>query len=887
MSNVQTRDKVHRACSRVSVRRFRYLEYRYDDVGRRPPGRHIRTPYSYSWRCSASEEGVGAAAKLPSAMQDEGRESGLSAFGALLRRYRLAAGLSQGALAERARLSLHGISALERGFRRTPQRETVALLAGALALSDEQRRTLEAAATRAALPRRRGETSVTIGPWASAGNANLPPALTSFVGRAAELDQIAALVCDHRLVTLTGAGGVGKTQTACHVGRALSDAYGTAIAFASLASIGDPSLVVTAIASALGVKEVPRHEPLATVIAFLKNKTLLLILDNCEHVIAQAAGVTESLLAGCPCVRILATSREPLRTAGEYAYRLPSLNVKDAIALFADRACAANNNFAITDDDAPIVAELCRRLDGIPLAVELAAARVSLLSLKALAEKLDDRFRILTGGERTALPRLQTMRATIDWSYDLLAAPEQLLFERLSVFAGGCALAAATAVCAGGDVSEADVFGLLSALVNKSLVVPDLDGNEPRYRLLESFRQYARERLAMRGEERTTAHRHAFACLELAQAIHRMKGSRLERERRALPEADNFRAALRWALAARGDILLGQRIASELRGASLVFTNTEGQRWIAVALELVDGQTPTSLVAALRLAMGYIANTLREYKLELTSGQEALVHYHLLGDTVGIAQSQAFVSRALLCLGRRAEAQALLDEALPGARGLAGRDRLALAMILRLIALATEGDAIAARPYIAEAIQIIESLGEKALAAAALIDLSVCEFDAGNLEQALRHVSEALAAARICERPDVTCLALDMMSVYLIGLARYEEAKKSAREALDIACEYDLDVYAADALEHLAAVATLRSEIATEPEPRAYAKATRILGFTDACVRASGSARSAFEQYHQTLSALRRAMGPEVVASLIAEGAAMTQEQAIDEAMAL
>jgi predicted ATPase len=320
----------------------------------------------------------------------------------------------------------------------------------------------------------------------------------------------------------------------------------------------------------------------------------LLILDNCEHVIAEAAALADALLRGCPHLRIFATSREPLRIAGERAYRLPSLRFPmpqeafgltaagaagyAATMLFAQRAQASDQRFALSDDNAPIVAEICRRLDGIPLAIELAAARVNILSVWALSQKLDQRFRILTGGDRTVLPCHQTMRALIDWSYDLLTAPEQRLFERLAVFAGGCTLAAATDVCDDDAVDELGLLELLTSLVDKSLVVADLDGPEPRYRLLESSRQYAREKLAARGEATRVAHRHALAYTDLA--------GRLEREydvtsdsawyARAEQELENLRAALDWALGARGDIVLGQRLAGAMRPVWVHLSCVEG-----------------------------------------------------------------------------------------------------------------------------------------------------------------------------------------------------------------------------------------------------------------------------------------------------------------------
>ena len=330
-------------------------------------------------------------------------------------------------------MSSDGISSLERGHRRTPQRETLALLSGALALNDEQRRELEAAAARAGPRGARGTKSLASAETAASG---LPLSLTSFVGRDVELEEVVALVREHRLVTLTGAGGIGKTQMALQAGTALSGGAED-IRFVALAPLGSPSPVAQAVASALGVQESPNHPLLETLLAHLKKQSMLLILDNCEHVIDEAAMVAEPLLAGCPRVRILATSREPLRIAGERTYRLPSLRLPSpdvaaglsaadaagygAIALFSDRARAADYRFALTGENVPIVAELCRHLDGIPLAIELAAARVNVLSVKALNEMLDHRFR-LTGGERIALPRRQTMRGAIDWSYDLLRA---------------------------------------------------------------------------------------------------------------------------------------------------------------------------------------------------------------------------------------------------------------------------------------------------------------------------------------------------------------------------------------------------------------------------------------------------------------------------------
>ena len=449
-------------------------------------------------------------------METEGRPTGRSDFGALLRRYRLTAGLSQEALAERARLSTEGVSALERGFRRTPQRGTLALLASALALDGERRREFEEAAARRVLLGRNEDAQVVVGPWGNRDPAALPLSLTAFVGRETELGEIATLLRDERLITLTGAAGIGKTRTALEVARSLIVAADQAC-FVALAAVADASLVATTIASVLRVKPLMDRPAIESLLAHLKNKRLLLILDNCEHLITEAARIVEALLAGCPRLQILVTSREPLRVAGECRYRLPSLDAEDAITLFYDRARAVDHRFALSDVNMPIVAELCRRLDAIPLAIELAAGRVDMLSVRAVARMLDDRFRLLAAGQRTALSRQQTMRAAIDWSYELLAPKEQLFFARLGILAGGFTSDTAAAVCGGDDVNETEIFDLIASLTDKSLVVADTSGDQERYRLLESTAVYALEKLTEWGEREGLARRHAEYFCEQAR----------------------------------------------------------------------------------------------------------------------------------------------------------------------------------------------------------------------------------------------------------------------------------------------------------------------------------------------------------------------------------
>jgi predicted ATPase/transcriptional regulator with XRE-family HTH domain len=447
-----------------------------------------------------------------------------SAFGALLRRHRMAAGLSQELLAERAPMSVNGISALERGERRSPYRETVLLLAKALDLTPAAAVEFEAAAARPRRPHAR------VLPQAAASDGGAEPATnlslqrTSLVGREAEIADIVGFFQDCRLVTLTGAGGVGKTRTALAVGENLVADMKAGVWLVELAPLAQGSFVLGSVARALNIQEPPNRPLLETLLAYLKQKSLLLILDNCEHVIAEAAAFADALLRGCPNLRVLATSREPLRIAGEQLYRLPSLSMPTpqeasrltareaadhaAILLFVERAKAIDHRFTLSDDTAPVVADICRRLDGLPLAIELAAARVKVLSLRQLHERLEERFRVLTGGSRNALPRQQTIRALIDWSYDLLDERERTLFRRLGIFVNGFTLEGAMAIGSGHELDELEVFDVLASLVDKSLVLADLTVDALRYRLLKSTRAYAREKLDLAGERESSAARH-------------------------------------------------------------------------------------------------------------------------------------------------------------------------------------------------------------------------------------------------------------------------------------------------------------------------------------------------------------------------------------------
>jgi predicted ATPase len=445
---------------------------------------------------------------------------------------------------------------------------------------------------------------------------NLPHALTSFVGRTREIAEVAGRLVEGpnrtRLLTIVGSGGCGKTRLALEVATRGRGSFADGAWFVDLAPLADPTLVPHAVASALGVPEQPGRPIVETLARHLRSRALLLVLDNCEHLLDACSSLVDSLLRACPDLRVLATSREPLDLLGEVAWRLPSLSLPepdsqpsvesllefDAIRLFVERARASQPGFDLDNANAALVARVCRRLDGIPLAIELAAARLRALSLEQISARLDDRFHLLTVGNRAALPRQQTLRAAVDWSYQLLAPAERVLFERLSVLAGSFDLEAAEAICAGGAIRNEDVLDHLATLVDKSLVNvevamnrrPDALGLEPggtRYRLLETLRQYGWERLAERGEVDDAQRRHAdyFTALA-AQAESELRGPRqLAWFDRLEMEHDNARAALLWSHRA-GDAETEVRLAAAMgQFWRLHGHHDEGLRWLTLALD--------------------------------------------------------------------------------------------------------------------------------------------------------------------------------------------------------------------------------------------------------------------------------------------------------------
>jgi predicted ATPase/class 3 adenylate cyclase/DNA-binding CsgD family transcriptional regulator len=415
---------------------------------------------------------------------------------------------------------------------------------------------------------------------------HLPVQLTSFVGREAEMNDVRQILADNRLVTLTGAGGVGKTRLAVKLAAKIADAFADGVWCVDLAPITDPDLVPVAVIRALGLPDQPGRATMDALLRFVGERRMLLVLDNCEHLLDACTALAVALLGGCPAVRLLATSREPIGVAGEVSWRVPSLSLADeAIELFTDRARLARPAFKISDDNTAAAAEICRRLDGVPLAIELAAARVRVLSLSEIRDGLHDRFRLLTGGARTAVRRQQTLRASVDWSHALLTEPERVLFRRLAVFMGGFDLDAAEAVAGGGEVERYQVLDQLTLLVDKSLVVAENASGRTRYRLLETVRQYALEKLGESGEADAVRTRHRDHFTAMAALLDTaVRAGHHERLEQAETEIDNLRAAFAWSRE-NSDTGLALQLASSLQplwtGRGRI---REGLTWFDAAL---------------------------------------------------------------------------------------------------------------------------------------------------------------------------------------------------------------------------------------------------------------------------------------------------------------
>ncbi|MFY9663768.1 MAG: tetratricopeptide repeat protein [Candidatus Cybelea sp.] len=805
----------------------------------------------------------------------------------MLKRLRLKVGLSQEELAERARISAKAIGAYERGDRRGPYRETLALIVEALGVTGAAYDELVRAADQA---RRRGPSAIDVAvpdDFPSQPN-NLPIARTTFVGRDRDAAEVTELLNRHRLLTVVGSGGVGKTRLAIQVGAELLDRYPDGVWFVDYAPITDPQLVASVTAQALGMSQQRGQRLDEAIPAWLKRKRLVLIFDNSEHVLETTAALADAILRTAQDVRILATSRQALNISGEAVYQLAPLAVPaeaaglksdealhyGAVALFADRAAAADTRFVLTDNNAAVVAEICRRLDGIPLAIELAAVRVKVLSISNLAQRLNERFKLLTGGSRSALPRQKTLAALIDWSFDLLAPNERLLFVRLGIFAGGFGLDAVTAVCTGESLDGIDIFDLLTSLTDKSLVVVDTSGELERYRLLESTAAYTLAKLIASGQRERLSRRHAQHFRKQAEAAdeRRGSGSRFAWLADIEPELDNYRAALEWALTQRNDTVLGGRIASALgvfwSDAGLV---AEGRYWIELALPCVSQAEQPVNAARLQLALSGLSDGKHKHE----AAEIAMQLYKSVGDLGGAARAQRLCGFALYQMGRLDEAREAITQVLAALR--AREDAWHVADCFSLLGLIemSRGDVGAGRELFGRALAGMKALGDKLGTSRVLGNMAELAFAAGDPQQALRLEKEALELAPLGKRLRFKASWHNNTCAYRIALGDVLGARESALEALRLARQIRDEMFIAIALQHLALLTALGGDAQC---------GAQLLGYVDTQYDRLELKRETTEQwgYNKLLASLREALSEDEIMRLAAEGTTWSEDQAIE-----
>jgi non-specific serine/threonine protein kinase len=598
---------------------------------------------------------------------------------------------------------------------------------------------------------------------------NLPAPLTGFIGREKQKSEVADLLQGHRLVTLTGVGGGGKTRLSIEVARSLLAAGSEGVWFVELAALASGDLVPGAVAAVLQTRDEAGVTPEVGVARAIGSRSVTLVLDNCEHLLDDVSRLASTLLASCPGLRILATSREALGVAGETPYHVPSLAVprtgatatveelsaNESVQLFVARASAVNPSFRVDAENAAAVALICRSLDGIPLALELAAARVKVLPPDEIAKRLSDRFRLLSASSRTALPRHQTLRALIDWSYDHLTESEQGLLRRLSLFAGGWTLDAAESVCAGDGIEDWEILDGLSSLLDKSLVESDVEGGQgtgkPRYRMLETIREYAHARLLERREGAETLDRHRSYFLDLAEDLAaKLAGPEQAISlRRLAAEHENLRLALDMCAAPDVDVDLGWRLAGALgRYWFLRGHWNEGRREYGRLMELPPASRKTPAAANAINWAGNLAKLQGDLGQARALLEESLAIRRSLDEPAGIASSLNNLGNVLKDQGDLDGALALYKESLALQRSIENRPGIAVALSSLGLLSHMSGQLEAARSYHDESLRLRRELGDRSNVAASLNNLGLIAEALGDPEAAIAHLEECTSILR-------------------------------------------------------------------------------------------------------------------------------------------
>ena len=617
----------------------------------------------------------------------------------------------------------------------------------------------------------------------------LPTQLTSFVGRQAELAQVRELLADNRLVTLTGAGGVGKTRTAIEVAGLLAGEFSDGVWYVDLAPITDPELVPVTAARAFGLPDQPGRSTMGTLTRFIANHQMLVVLDNCEHLLDASAALAVALLEACPRLTLLATSREPVGVVGEVSWRMPSLSLADeAVELFSDRARHARHDFAVTDDNIAAVGEICARLDGVPLAIELAAARVRALSLPEILDSLHDRFRLLTGGARTAVRRQQTLRASVDWSHALLTEPERVLFRRLAAFLGGFDLNAAQAVAGGGDMPRYQVVDLLTLLVDKSLVIADETAGRTRYRLLETVRHYALEKLGESDDADAVRTRHRDHYTSMAALLDGPSDSDYgQRVEQAETEIDNLRAAFAWSRES-GDAELALALASSLSPLWQP-RPAEGVAWLDAVLNEANAHhlDIAPVVRARALADRVLLATNIGWDADIPDQAEQALTIARQLDNPGLLL-RALAASGLIGFHSEA-AQEYRAEAIGLARKLGDRLRLSHILSIETLVASFTGDLIAKRAAAQEGCELAESIGYRAGSIRCRWYLGLAQLAQGDCAGAIEHFGTASAAAEAGHYANFQKYALAFQGMALAWQGDTCAATAAASKALEGADE--------------------------------------------------------------------------------------------------
>ena len=674
---------------------------------------------------------------------------------------------------------------------------------------------------------------------------NLPAQLNRFIGRKVELDEVKGVLERSRLVTVTSIGGTGKTRLCLEVAQELVDRFRDGVWFVELAPVADDCRVAQAVAAVLGVHETATSSILVSLGAWARERSALLVLDNCEHVMAGSAEVAKHMLLAAAGLHILASSRESLRVTGETVYPLLPLatpeaphatsstdvEAYDAVRLFVDRATAAKPSFRITDANAAAVGAICQRLDGIPLAIELAAARVRALSVESIASRLDDCFALLVGGDKTTAPRQQTLHASLDWSHDLLTAQEQAVLRRLAVFAGGWTLEAAESVCADGELEPADVLDVLARLVEKSLVEVDAFGE--RYRLLETVRQYAQEKLELAGESSRTKDAHLAFHLELATAARAHLVGREDSAwmKRLDLELENILAAHRWA---GGEV--GLRLVSSIK-MYCVSRGLHGLYYRLATEALAD--------APERNAARWLA--------VYSAGQMAFG------------------------LGRYDESRRCLEESVAIAQELGDRQRVAWALQFLGLSCLSQGDLATARRHLQAALAMAREGADDREVAAALTAMGQLHMAEGAFDEATRLYEESATYAR--QLADRESLGVGLLNLAMASRRKtLAERARIVLEALDIAHELGSRYIGQSALGVCAGLAALG---------HSRESAARLYGAAEAVSMKTGVQRDVADESFVAplIAGVRQALG-ERASAAEAAGRALTYDQAMAAARA-